>query len=214
MGNIMKIPKLLILLFCAVLITACNSDDEEDEFAVEFVDETLHFVWEGSVNGEWVVDASGDKVRFEIENGYMTFGNTTYENAWVDTGETADFSLNDEVIGAVQAVENVNNEQIVALVALDGTYLDIVGTEDNLSVEDTNIPAVLITETSSNPTSATSKAPASTAIHSLSSLSSKMNSAANTPQYSHRLPPPMSATNAYVKPSGERQMGILNRKLQ
>jgi len=202
----MKITKFLLLILCAALATACNDDD--DEYTDTYFD-IQYFTWEGSINAEWVVDANGDKFKFEIENGYMVFGNTTYTNAWVDTGETADFSLDGEVMGAVQAVEDVNHDQIVALVAPNGTFLDIVGDEDELFIKNTDIPAVLVVATTTNSMRANSKVPDSNIVHSLSST--QKNFAANS---ATSLPPPMPASNAFIQRSGEQRMGILTKKSQ
>jgi len=205
-----KLHKLLLLILFSVLVTACNSDDDDDEIA-EAIESIQYFEWEGSINGEWVVDANGNKVRFEVENGYMNFGNTTYTNAWVDNGETANFSLDGEVIGAVTGVKDVNDNPIVALVALDGTYLDIVGTENDLHVDNTDIPAVLISSVASLSTETVIK---SGSTRRLPSLSNRTEPAVNTPtsEISQNLPPPMPGSNAFTQVGGERKMGILMKK--
>ena len=207
----MKLHKLLLLILFSVLVTACNSDDDDDEIAEAATESIQYFEWEGSINGEWVVDANGNKVRFEVENGYMNFGNTTYTNAWVDNGETANFSLDGEVIGAVTGVKDVNDNPIVALVALDGTYLDIVGTENDLHVDNTDIPAVLISSVASLSTETVIK---SGSTRRLPSLSNRTEPAVNTPtsEISQNLPPPMPGSNAFTQVGGERKMGILMKK--
>ena len=195
--------KLFLLLFCSILITACNDEDDDDDVAEANKAENQYFVWEGSANEEWVVDANGDKVRFEMITGYMTFGNTIYTNARVNTGETAEFSLDGEIMGAVQSVVDVNDNQIVALVAPDGTYLDIRGNEDELYIDETDIPAMLISASSME---SNSKASESDTLHSLSTDNGYVVNNTST-----TLPPPMPASNAFIRPDVEPQMGILRK---
>ena len=151
----MKIHKVLFLSFLVLFLGGCNDDDEE--LASPATGEEARFYdWEGNANGEWVVDANGDKVRFEVDTGWMYFSNTAYTNAKVDTGDSSEFRLDGITIGAVIAVKDTEGNTIAALVANDGTYLDIQGAEEELTIVNTNLPFVAASVSSSSVVTASS----------------------------------------------------------
>jgi hypothetical protein len=138
-------------------VIACNSSEKTASSCTETGDclPITYFKWEDSINGEWVVDANGDKVRFETETGYMNFGSTTYTNARIDTGDTNDFFVDEEIYGSVEVVKDINGETIVALVAPDGNYIDVSGTEGKLEIDVSNVQADLFSITTLQSTSLT-----------------------------------------------------------
>ncbi|MCK5720334.1 MAG: hypothetical protein KAH84_10365 [Thiomargarita sp.] len=174
------------LFLFSLLLIACGGDDEK--VATSATDsnseEDLHYVqWEDNANGEWVVDATGDKLRFEADTGYMNFGNTVYDNVFVD--DDANFIIDDVIEGAIEYVLAENEEIIVAIVALDGTYLDIIGAESDLFVDNTDIESIPAT------------------------LSAAFNSQNQTPRI---LSPKLSAPNALVENNQQTKIGFLQHK--
>lgn len=131
----MRRIKLILLFIPLLLVAAC--DGESEETAGSFDDEPTFIVWEGSVNGTIVVDATNDAFEFEFETGFLHFGNTTYTNAWVD--HSGNFIVDGQIIGGVFYVRSIDNEIITALVSNNGHYIDIFGPESNLSWAETNV---------------------------------------------------------------------------
>ena len=148
----MKTHKVWFLSLLALFLVACN-DDDSDVASPATGESVRYFSWEDNANGEWVVDANGDKVRFEVDTGWMYFGSTAYTNAKVDIDDSSEFRLDGIVIGAVVAVKDTEGNTIAALVANDGTYLDIQGKEEELIVAKTEIPFVAASVSSSVSTS-------------------------------------------------------------
>ena len=145
----MKMYQVLFLSFLALFLVACNDDDSE--VASPATGESVHYyTWDDSANGEWVLDANGDKVRFEVDTGWMYFGKTAYTNAQVDTGNSSEFRLDGILYGSVMLVKDTQGNNVAALVAIDGTYLDIQGSEDNLKIENTDIPFLAASAPSSD----------------------------------------------------------------
>ena len=217
----MKMYKLLLLLLCSTVIVACNDDDDDyEQIATPAVNsevvaaEIEYIEWEGNANGEWVADANGDQVRFEVDTSYMNFGDTTYSNVWVD--EDSNFLIDGILEGAVEYVAAVNGDTIVALVAPDGTYLDIVGTESELFIDNTDLPATPVSPIASQPDKTTTRL-ASNAHSSSATDSKKMSVTADTsnistsPTLQKRLAP-MLAPNAFTEPSEEPKTNILQRR--
>ncbi len=195
--------KYLLLFLFPIFLAACNSSDNEEIIAIPAVDDVVvgdiqYIEWEGSANGEWVSDANGDRVRFEFETGYMNFGETVYYNLLLD--EESNFVMDGVIEGAVVEVFAVNGDTIVALVAPDGTYLDIVGSESDLYIENTKIPAATIASFDEEKTT----------LRSLSSTDSQKRSLTSTSSY--LLPAIKREPNAVTEPSGERKSGVLQRK--
>lgn len=208
--------RLLFLLLLSLLLNACNSDGDEAPPASGGGD-NQYIVWEGSANEEVVVDVDGDAVKFEVGTGYMYFGNTTYTNARVDT-RTADFILDGQVVGTVSLVLNIYDDSITALVALDGTYLDIHGTEDNLVVANTNTvfqPASVSQTLTAMATEQDGQKSyfdiQGTNTHFQPALVSQTPTTMDT-ELSVQKSPPMPRSNAFVDQNSEYpQMGILQK---
>jgi hypothetical protein len=179
-----------------------NSLFAEDDVSTEpedvVVGDIQYIEWEGSANGEWVSDANGDLVRFEFETGYMNFGETVYYNVLVD--EESNFVMDGVIEGAVVEVTAENGDTIVALVAPDGTYLDIVGSESDLYVENTESPAATIASFDEEKTTLRSLSSADSQKRSLTSTSSRL------------LPAIKRGSNAVTEPSGERKSSVLQKK--
>ncbi|MCK5525258.1 MAG: hypothetical protein KAI83_19185 [Thiomargarita sp.] len=195
--------KYLLLLIFSIFLAACNSSDNEEIIAIPAVDDVVvgdiqYIEWEGSANGEWVYDANGDRVRFEFETGYMNFGETVYYNVLLD--EESNFVMDGIIEGAVVEVFAVNGDTIVALVAPNGTYLDIVGSESDLSVQNTEIPAATIASFDEDKTT----------LRSLSSTDSQKRSLTSTS--SRLLPAIKREQNAIMEQTGVRKSGVLYKK--
>jgi hypothetical protein len=195
--------KYLLLLIFYLFLAACNSSDNEEIIAIPAVDDVVvgdiqYIEWEGSANGEWVSDANGDRVRFEFETGYMNFGETVYYNVVLD--EESNFVMDGIIEGAVVEVFAVNGDTIVALVAPDGTYLDIVGSESDLSVQNTEISAATIASFDEEKTT----------LRSLSSNDSQKRSLTSTS--SRLLPAIKMEQNAIMEQTGVRKSGVLYKK--
>ncbi len=218
---IMKMYKLLLLLLFSTVIVTCNDDDDDyEQIATPAVNsevvaaDTEYIEWEGSANGEWVADANGDQVRFEVDTSYMNFGNTLYENVWID--EESNFLIDGILEGAVEYVAAVNGDTIVALVAPDGTYLDIVGTESELFIDNTDLPATPVSPIASQPDKTTTRI--ASHAHSSSSVDSKKMSVAtetdniSTPPTPQKHLAPMLAPNAFTEASEEPKTNILQRR--
>jgi hypothetical protein len=196
-------PKYLLLLIFSFFLAACNSSDNEEIIAIPAVDDVVvgdiqYIEWEGSANGEWVSDANGDRVRFEFETGYMNFGESVYYNVVLD--EESNFVMDGIIEGAVVEVFAVNGDTIVALVAPDGTYLDIVGSESDLSVQNTEISAATIASFDEEKTT----------LRSLSSNDSQKRSLTSTS--SRLLPAIKMEQNAIMEQTGVRKSGVLYKK--
>ena len=193
--------KLLLLIFISsVFIVACGGDDDDNSSVVDngSVEETFHIVWEGSTNGEWVTDMNGDFVRFENDSPhYMEFGSTTYENVWVD--EDADLWMDGIIIGGVEYITSEDNDTIVGLVGVDGTFLDIFGSEDDLTIVDSDF-----FPTSSNTSLATS---ANKAIP-LTNMSNGTMTFQSLPT-SQRLLPKLAPNASQNSSNGERKRSVL-----
>jgi hypothetical protein len=194
--------KLLLLFIFSLFLVACNSSDDEviatPAVGDVVVGDIQYIEWEGSANGEWVSDANGDLVRFEFETGYMNFGETVYYNVLVD--EESNFVMDGVIEGAVVEVTAENGDTIVALVAPDGTYLDIVGSESDLYVENTESPAATIASFDEEKTTLRSLSSADSQKRSLTSTSSRL------------LPAIKRGSNAVTEPSGERKSSVLQKK--
>ncbi len=196
-------PKYLLLLTFSFFLAACNSSDNEEIIAIPAVDDVVvgdiqYIEWEGSANGEWVSDANGDRVRFEFETGYMNFGETVYYNVVLD--EESNFVMDGIIEGAVVEVFAVNGDTIVALVAPNGTYLDVVGSESDLSVQNTEIPAATIASFSEDKTTLRSLSSSDSQKRSLTSTSSRL------------LPAIKMEQNAIMEQTGVRKSGVLYKK--
>ena len=204
----MKMYRLLILLLFSVILTGCD----EDENVASPVTNTEYYTWKGSDKGEWVVDANGDQIRFEVNTGYMHFGNTYYVNARVKT-DTSEFLLDGEVMGTIKLVKSVEGGTIAALVDTDNTYLDIRGIESDLFVDRTHLPAEIAFTSSiasqSVPMTTTS-VPEADSMGDVHSLASSTESVTDSQVSAFSLP--MPASNAFTEPSSkEYQMGILSQ---
>lgn len=101
---------------------------------------STYITWSGSANGEYVVDATGDMVRFEAGTGDMVFGSTRYTNIYV-SGSTLYF--NGSKFGAVTYIQATNGSTIVGLICNNGYYADISGTESNLIIVCSSVLPVL-----------------------------------------------------------------------
>ena len=117
-----------LLLPMALCTTGCGGGDPIDASAAY-----SYITWTNSVNGELVVDASGDFVRFRSDTRNMVFGNTEYTNMHVNsTGAT--LSFNGTIVGTISYIKSVTGSTITGLLCSNGAYMDIVGTQANLSV--------------------------------------------------------------------------------
>lgn len=90
-----------------------------------------YITWTGSANGEYVVDATGDFVRFEANTGYMVFGSNVYTNSYVNG---FNWYLNGAKWGAVVSVKATNGSTIAGLLCNNGYYADIYGPESNATI--------------------------------------------------------------------------------
>lgn len=92
---------------------------------------STYITWSGSANGEYVVDATGDMVRFEANTGDMVFGSTTYTNIYV-SGSTLYF--NGSRFGTVASIKATNGSTIAGLICNNGYYADIYGPESSVTI--------------------------------------------------------------------------------
>lgn len=99
--------------------------------------------WTNSVNGESVIDASGDFVKFRSDSRNMVFGSTEYTNMTVSsTG--AKLVFNGNVVGTVLYIKSDSGSTITGLVCSDGTFMDIFGVQSNLTVKCSSVIPVPI----------------------------------------------------------------------
>lgn len=200
------IYRLLILFIFSLIITGCD----DDENVASSVTDTEYYTWKGSDKGEWVVDANGDQIRFEVNTGYMHFGNTYYVNARVKK-DTSEFFLDGEVIGTIKLVKSVEGGTIAALVDTDNTYLDIRGIESDLFVDRTHFPAEIVSTSSIASQSVpmtTASVRESDSMVDIHSLASSTESEKDSQVSAFSLP--MPASNAFTEPSSEEyKTGIL-----
>jgi hypothetical protein len=94
-------------------------------------------LWRQSANGGWVLDASGDPVRFDARSGFLRFGRTTYVNARAD--ERGRVRFEDRVIAEVRLVAG-RNGPVAVLVGANGYALDLFGAEGELAWQATDVP--------------------------------------------------------------------------
>ena len=127
----MNIIKYSIVAISVLLLAACGSGDSYHDY-----DEAEYIYWTGSVNGTIVIDATDDPFEFEVDSGYLHFGNTTYTNAWVD--DYANFWVDGQIIGGVYYIEDIDGYTITGLISNNGHYIDIYGPESDLAWEETN----------------------------------------------------------------------------
>jgi hypothetical protein len=120
------------------LLAAC---DDHHHHAVEY-DEDPYIWWEGSANGQYVVDGTDDFFLFLSDGGYLAFGHTTYWNVFVTSH--GDLIWDDALIGAVELVESEQGEPVAALIGLDGHFLDLYGPEDDLHWQETDLDPIFI----------------------------------------------------------------------
>ena len=124
----MRFYKLILLVVPVLLLSACGGGHND---AHDYYYEETYIDWSGSVNGTIVVDATDDAFEFEINTGYLHFGNTTYTNAWVD--HYGDFYVDGVRIGGVYYVLSSDHYTITALISNSGHYIDIYGPESDLA---------------------------------------------------------------------------------
>lgn len=122
----MKTIKFGIVAISILFLAACGSGESHYDY-----DESLYINWSGSVNGTIVVDATDDAFEFELDTGYLHFGNTTYTNAWVD--DYANFWVDGQIIGGVYYIEDIDGYTITGLISNSGYFIDIYGPESNLA---------------------------------------------------------------------------------
>lgn len=101
--------------------------------------------WENSVNGTKVNDATNDFVQFESDSRYMSFGNTRYTNVYVNA--SAEIIFNGVQVGHVTYIKSTNGNTITGLISNNGYFLDIYGSESNLTIQESSIKPTLITVT-------------------------------------------------------------------
>ncbi len=141
----MSLYRFIFFIIPVLLLAACgeNQEDSYDYRDDNYID------WVGSINRTVVVDATDDAFEFEINTGYLHFGNTTYTNAWVDLD--GDFYIDSELIGAVFYVRSIDNEIITALISNNGYYIDIYGPESDLAwTEAPDVPIYALSDSTSN----------------------------------------------------------------
>lgn len=102
-----------------------------------------YITWTNSVNGESVIDASGDFVKFRSDNRNMVFGATEYTNMQVSSSGAA-LIFNGVTVGHVTYIKSVSGSTIVGLLCSDGTFMDIFGTQSNLTVKCSSVIPVPI----------------------------------------------------------------------
>jgi len=183
----------IILFIIPVLLLAGCGENQEDSYQDR--DEN-YIVWAGSINGTVVVDATDDAFEFEINTGYLHFGNTTYTNAWVDLD--GDFYIDSELIGAVFYVQSIDNEVITALISNNGYYIDIYGPETDLAwAESPDIPVYALRDSTSN-----------------KQISGSNYAQYSIPNYSDSqiaATPPTQNMNAYFEVTSENNKSILRK---
>lgn len=97
-----------------------------------------YITWVNSANGQLVVDATGDFVKFRSDNGHMVFGTTEYTNMTVNSTGGA-LTFNGTVVGGVAYIKSVTGSTIMGLVCSNGTFMDIFGTQNDLTVQCTTV---------------------------------------------------------------------------
>lgn len=127
------------------LLSACGGGGEDGEVAGQ-IDQPApvsYINWTQSSNGEAVLDATNDVVKFRADGGNMTFGSTTYSNILVDaSGGT--ITLDGTVLGQVALIKSSTGGSVAAMVCTDGTLIDIKGTEASLTIGCSSVFALLI----------------------------------------------------------------------
>lgn len=126
-SNTVKIFAKQLALLLALGLAGCGGGDSI--FATSAVS---YITWINSVNGELVVDASGDFVKFRSDNRSMVFGSTEYSNMRVSSSG-ATLIFNGTTVGSVSYIKSVGGSIIVGLVCSDGTFMDIFGSQSNLT---------------------------------------------------------------------------------
>ena len=115
-----------------LFVAGCGGGGEDaaliDLGAINQPSEITYINWVNNANGEAVLDATNDAVKFRSDNGQMVFGSTTFSNISVNSNGGA-ITFNGTVIGSVQAIKSTAGSRVAAMVCTDGTLVDIFGTE-------------------------------------------------------------------------------------
>ncbi len=128
---------LISILFLTVVSMSMVACDGSSSSSLSFIN------WISSYNGEIVVDATNDHFKFTSPEGYLYFGNTTYDNFWVDSSSNLYF--NGEKIGSVAYIKSDNDHIITGLVSTTGYLIDIYGPEDDLKWQISSIRPIFVT---------------------------------------------------------------------
>jgi len=126
----------MFVMFCFLMLTGCGSGSDSG-VSDSVIEASKYISWDGSSNGEYVVDAYNKKVRFLKTTGVMEYSGSQYP-ATIVVG--SDLRVNGKNIGSINYVGSTSGGKITGLVGTDGKYLSIsVDTSGNLSFGNTNI---------------------------------------------------------------------------
>ena len=128
------------LLGTFLILAGCGGGGDDSSVATSAIS---YITWTNSVNGESVIDASGDFVKFRSDNRNMVFGSTEYANMTVSSSG-AELVFNGNVVGTVSYIKSVSGSTITGLVCSDGTFMDIFGAQSNLTVKCSSVIPVPI----------------------------------------------------------------------
>lgn len=126
-------------------LAACGGGEEDGQVAgqIDQPPPVSYINWTQSSNGEAVLDATNDAVKFRADGGNMVYGNTAYYNILVDASGGA-ITLDGAVMGHVALIKSSTGGSVAAMVCTDGTLVDIHGTEASLTISCTSVFPVLV----------------------------------------------------------------------
>lgn len=126
-NNLLYIMTSIVLLF-SILLTSCENDSSNGNSESG---ERTYVSWSNSENGEWVLDANNDFVRFDADTREMVLGDTVCPS--LTLGDDGSIYHNGARIGRVAGWASSNEGTVVVMAGNnDNELIDIYGTAPNV----------------------------------------------------------------------------------
>ena len=131
--NAMAHRSALVLVILCVAILSISCEDGGDDDSTSFIN------WANNINGESVVDADNENFKFRSSDGklYATATDTFYETR-VELGGTRIFTGEGKHFGNVVYVGSKSGGCIVAMLGLNGNFLDIQFRSSSIALRTTS----------------------------------------------------------------------------
>lgn len=125
--------KLVLIGFYAICMISCEGSDDNQNQTQQYIN------WKNSSNGQWVLDAGGDNVRFESDTRQMEIKGTLCPNFTV--GTDSGFYQNNNRIGRLVGTKGSKGGTIVVLAGnSDNERIDLYGKAPDLNWKYYKIP--------------------------------------------------------------------------